>query len=128
MPASVFTTPRFIGLALLATAAAAVVLTSALAAGTDSLAIACGGCAVAASIYTLAELAACVLPNDRPLERMLLGMSVRGFGALAAVTLAVAAAGFDTKTVALVAMPLYAALLAGEVASALVQAPNQAGS
>lgn len=113
---------------MLAVAALGVALTATVVRGGEALSVALGGCLVAVAIYAASELATAFLPAGRPLERLLLGMTIRGFGALTAVTLAVAAGGIEGKTVALVALPLYAALLAGEVVSALGLSANQGGN
>lgn len=75
--------------------------------------------AAAATLVTLALFAAAeglatLLRIERPLERMLFTMLVRGGGAMLAVLVAITGAGLQPKLVALIALPLYLSLIAGE--------------
>lgn len=88
-------------------------------AGSQGLGVAVLGVLATAAIYLASELFVAATGVNGPLERLMLGMLVRGGGGLAAVTAGVFAGGAEPKLVALVALPLYAALVAGEILAAL---------
>jgi len=107
--------PSWIGVLPLAVAAGPVVGIAWAAAGTMAARVAMLGVGVAAAIYYGSELTVSLAGVHRPLERLMLGMLIRGGVALTAITLAVMAGGAEPKVVASVALPLYASLVAGEV-------------
>lgn len=88
-------------------------------AGSQGLGVAVVGVLATAALYLASELFVAATGVNGPLERLMLGMLIRGGGGLAAVTAGVVAGGVEPKLVALVALPLYAALVAGEIFAAL---------
>src|SRR5690349_11207874 len=88
---------------------------------TAAVIAACGVCATFA-IYVIAESVAKFSRIERPLERMLLTMGVRGMLAATAVLAAMVIDGIEPKVVALVAVPLYLSLIAGEAITATMMA------
>lgn len=103
--------------------AGAVVLPAAAIFGGPTAAVvaACGVCATFA-IFVVAESVAKLARIQRPLERMLLTMGVRGMLAAIAVLAGIAVDGIEPKVVALVAVPLYLSLVAGEAIAATTMA------
>lgn len=111
-----------LGVAPILVAGAVVLPAAAIFGGPSSAVIAaCGVCATFA-IYVVAESVAKFSRIERPLERMLLTMGVRGMLAVTAVLAAMAIEGIEPKVVALVAVPLYLSLIAGEAISATMMA------
>lgn len=91
--------------------------------GSDAASLAAGGVLVAASIFVVVELSLIRLGVERPVDRMLFTMLLRGFAGLAAVTAGVVVLGADPKLVVSIATPLYLSLVAGEVLSATGRPP-----
>ncbi|QDT68565.1 hypothetical protein MalM25_14880 [Planctomycetes bacterium MalM25] len=119
MKAIVSNRPMLLGASPLAAVAAPVVAMAWWLAGSEGLGVAVVGVLAAVVIYFASELFVALTGVAQPLERLMLGMLIRGGGGLAAVTAGVFAAGGEPKLVALVALPLYAALVVGEILTAL---------
>ncbi len=111
--------PMLLGVSPLAAVAAPLVALAWWLAGSEGLGVDVLGLLATVVIYFASELFVALTGVARPLERLMLGMMIRGGGGLAAVAAAVFAGGAEPKLVALVALPLYAALLAGEILAAL---------
>ena len=107
-----------LGVAPILVAGAVVLPTAAIFGGPMAAVVAaCGVCATFA-IFVIAESVAKFSRIQRPLERMLLTMAVRGMLAAVAVLAGMAIDGIEPKIVALVAVPLYLSLVAGEAIAA----------
>lgn len=111
--------PMLLGVSPLAAVAAPLVALAWWLAGSEGLGVAVLGLLTTVVIYFASELFVAATGVTRPLERLMLGMLVRGGGGLAAVAAGVFAGGAEPKLVALVALPLYGALVAGEILAAL---------
>lgn len=88
-------------------------------AGSDGGWFAMAAVVVAAAIVLLSETTVTLFRFEQPLSRLLFTMLCRGGLALAAITSAVVLGGYEPKLVVLVAAPLYASLIVGEVLSVL---------
>jgi hypothetical protein len=117
-----------LGVAPILVAGAVVLPTAAIFGGpTAAVVAACGVCATFA-IYVVAESVAKFSRIERPLERMLLTMGVRGMLAATAVLAAMAIDGIEPKVVALVAVPLYLSLITGEAISATITSATKSST
>jgi len=122
MTTTAFDRYTLLGVAPILVAGAVVLPVAAIFGGpTAAVIAACGVCATFA-IYVVAESVAKFSRIERPLERMLLTMGVRGMLAATAVLAAMAIDGIEPKVVALVAVPLYLSLITGEAISATMMA------
>ncbi|TWT93436.1 hypothetical protein Pla108_39300 [Botrimarina colliarenosi] len=107
-----------LGVAPIVVAGVVVLAVAAVLGGGKIAVVAAVGIATTLAIYVVAETIAWLSGIKRPVERMLLTMGIRGMLAAIAVVVGVTASGVEPKTVALVALPLYLSLVAGEAAVA----------
>jgi hypothetical protein len=118
MTTKAFDRNTLLGVAPILVAGAVVLPVAAIFGGpTAAVVAACGVCTTFA-IFVIAESVAKFSRIQRPLERMLLTMAVRGMLAASAVLAGMAIDGIEPKIVALVAVPLYLSLVAGEAIAA----------
>lgn len=117
---------KLLGVAPILVAGAVVLPMAAVLGGSAAAGIAACGVIATFAIFVIAESIAKLSRVERPVERMLLTMGVRGLLAAAALIAGVATSGAEPKVIALVALPLYLSLLAGEaIVAATVRADGQ---
>lgn len=122
MTITAFDRYTLLGVAPILVAGAVVLSVAAIFGGPTAAVVAACGVGATFAIFLFAESVVRFSRIDRPLERMLLAMGVRGMLAAIAVLAAMAIDGIEPKVVALVAVPLYLSLITGEAISATMTA------
>ncbi len=118
MTTKAFDRNTLLGVAPILVAGAVVLPAAAILGGPSAAVIAACGVSATFAIFVVAESFAKFSGVQRPMERMLLTMAVRGMLAAIAVLAGTAIEGIEPKTIALVAVPLYLSLVAAEAMTA----------
>ncbi|TWT48850.1 hypothetical protein [Botrimarina hoheduenensis] len=108
---------------------AVVIVVAAWLGGVEATRMAVAGVLIAVGLHGAAEALAAALAwltgGLGSLERMLFTMLVRATGAMMVVLIAIAGLGLEPKLVALIALPIYLSLIAGEAIGAMQLHPSQ---